>query len=209
MGRPLARTWLWIAASIAALVVVALAWSLGRTPVAPAPEQPATAEPARRPSPGPPPSAAPPADEEAVPPGELVLREHPVDLEKLRRELPNNLYWEEGAPTEDEAVLQRRAEQVRTRRARAARITANEAPPEEIDQHYDERERLSRDYLTFATRVLEEYGPQLSEQEQGLYTLTVQLHRARLDELPRQRAEAHARWTEAEKRRAAWREAQR
>lgn len=157
------------------------------------------------PSPKPPPRAPPPPLEPA---GPFVgdARPHPVNLQRLRAELPDNLYWLEGAPTTDEEALRDRADRTRARKELAARIQANDATPEEIASYYAQRERLSSDFVAFAARVLELYGDTLPEQERGLYTLTVQLHRARLDELPKQREEALARYAEAERRRAQWRE---
>ena len=49
-----------------------------------------------------------------------------------------------------------------------------------------------------------ESGERLSEEELGLYTLSLQMHRTRLDELPRQEQEALARKAVQDERREKW-----
>ncbi|MEM6732266.1 MAG: hypothetical protein AAF658_11975 [Myxococcota bacterium] len=116
---------------------------------------------------------------------------HPVDLDKIREELPDNLYWMLGVPTENEAILERRKRWKDHDATLKGRVTSGTAAREEIDEYFARRERMSRDFVTFATRVLERYGDELPEQELGLYGLSVRMHVTRLEELPKERVRAY------------------
>jgi len=119
---------------------------------------------------------------------------YPVDLDVLRRELPNNRYWEDGAPTSDPEVAKARAARAEAGNARLGRIQANEAPPEEIRAYYADRRALSRDYLALAEHVLATRGAALPERDRGMFELSVQLHRDRLRQIDRDESDALGRW---------------
>ncbi|WNG26031.1 hypothetical protein F0U62_19885 [Cystobacter fuscus] len=138
-------------------------------------------------------------------PAPEAAREHPVNLEKLREQMPDNLYWELGAPTKDPEILRRREEQTRHWNALLGKVQSNTATEEEIHQYYDHRRAVSEDFIAFASRVLQEHGAQLSEQERGLYELSIQMHRTRLEEIPRQVQDALARKETQDRRREEWR----
>ncbi|WP_232537657.1 hypothetical protein [Cystobacter fuscus] len=171
-------------------------------PVAPTPSRPVApqATVAGEPDAG---SSAPAPEPEQVPALEAA-REHPVNLEKLREQMPDNLYWELGAPTKDPEILHRREEQARRWNALLGKVQSNTATEEEIHQYYDHRRAVSEDFIAFASRVLQEHGAQLSEQERGLYALSIQMHRTRLDEIPRQVEDALARKATQDQRREEW-----
>ncbi len=212
------KTLPWLAVlAAAAVLVAAVLWSMsgGEPPPPPPPEQtrappPSTApriDAPREPQTAPPVLAQGPADS-GVPP-EPVLeappQEHPVNLAKLREQLPGNLYWEEGVPTQDPEVLRRRTDTARKWNALFGKVQSGTATEEEIHQYYDYRRQLSEDYVAFASLVLQQHGAQLPEQEQGLYELSIRMHRTRLEELPRQVDEALARKKLQDERREAWR----
>jgi hypothetical protein len=127
-----------------------------------------------------------------------------VDLERLRAELPDNLYWKTGSPTDDPDVLRERAEEDRRWNDLYGKVLSNTASEDEIHRYYDHRRRISEDAIQFATRVLQEFGDQLSEEEKGLYALSVRMHRTRLDEIPREISDALARKAAQDKRREEW-----
>lgn len=133
-----------------------------------------------------------------------AAREPPVNLEKLREQMPDNLYWELGAPTKDPELLERREEQARRWNALLGKVQSNTATEEEIHQYYDHRRAVSEDFIAFASRVLQEHGARLSEQERGLYELSIQMHRTRLEEIPRQEDDALARKALQDRRREQW-----
>lgn len=137
-------------------------------------------------------------------PAEAPAR-HPVDLEKLRELLPGNLYWEMGVPTKDPEVLRKRDEEGRRWNELYGKVLSNTATEQEIHQYYEHRRKVSEDSIAFASLVLEQYGAQLPEQEQGLYALSIRMHRTRLEELPRQIEEALARKNLQDQRRQEWR----
>lgn len=118
---------------------------------------------------------------------------YPVNLDALRARLPDNRYWALGAPTSDPAAARARAERARRDNAAFGRIQANEATPEEIRAYYAERRALSKDYLELAQLVLAEQGDQLPERDRGLFELSATLHRARLQQIDRDEADALAR----------------
>jgi len=130
--------------------------------------------------------------------------DYPVDLEALRARLPDNLYWQLGQPTRDPAILERRAEEERRWNELYGKVLSNGASEEEINRYYDHRRRVSEDYVEFATLVLQEHGDRLSDRDRGMYELSVKLHSARLEEIPRQTADALARREAHQQRREEW-----
>jgi hypothetical protein len=140
-----------------------------------------------------------------APPSESPPSQHPVDLDKLRERLPGNLYWELAAPTKDPEVLRKRAQEAQRWNALYGKVQSNTATDEEIHQYYDHRRQVSEDFIAFASLVLQEHGAQLSEQERGLYELSIQMHRTRLAELPGQVEGALERARLQAQRREAWR----
>jgi len=126
-----------------------------------------------------------------------------VDLDALREAMPDNTFWELAAPTDDPAVLEaRRAHKDRLNRA-LGRVMSNTGTEAEVRSYYEERERISSDYVTFMTRLLDAYGDVLPERDRGFAALARDMHRARLEEMPRHlrealdRREAHAAAREA------------
>jgi hypothetical protein len=181
--------------------------------VAPAPVETAPGTPSALAPASTPPVPAPAWDSEALTqPAQGLMSEaeapaagYPVNLEALRARFPDNLYWAAAAPTKDPEVLQARAEQERRQNTLFGKIQAGDASEAEIHQYYDFRRQLSEDFLVFAGTVLSEYGSQLPERDQGVLELSIQMHRGRLKELPRQREEALARRQLQERRREEWR----
>ncbi|MCC6556575.1 MAG: hypothetical protein IT372_26750 [Polyangiaceae bacterium] len=198
-----------LAASLAGAVLL-----FGRTGSAPVPARaPAPAAPrppaaapldAPRAARGAAPRADPGDDATGADPDPASGGEYPVDLEALRARMPDNLYWLLGAPTDDPMVLQQRAEEEVRWNELFGKVQSGTASEEEIADYYDHRQRLSEDYLAFATAVLEEHRDDLPERDVGLYELSRDLHRKRLAEIPRQLEAALARKKEQDERRAAW-----
>src|SRR5262245_60646905 len=129
---------------------------------------------------------------------------YPVDLEQLRARLPDNAYWEMGAPTEDPEKLKSRAEHARRMNELYGKILSGTGTEDEIHRYYEERRRISQDYIQFAATVLAEHGDRLPEQDRGLYQLTIQMHRDRLAAIPRDIAQAIARKREQDRKREEW-----
>ncbi|SEK45948.1 hypothetical protein SAMN05444354_101630 [Stigmatella aurantiaca] len=189
--------WLWLAAPRE---------TPGATAPAPAPAgQASLPPPALAPASKPSEPAPPPAQSLMAEPAEAPAAGYPVNMETLRSRIPDNLYWTTAAPTKDPRELQARAEQERRQNTLFGKIQAGDATEEEIHQYYDFRRKLSEDYLVFAGMLLSEYGSQLPERDEGVLELSVQMHRGRLKELPRQREEALARRELQERRREEWR----
>ncbi|RKH67031.1 hypothetical protein [Corallococcus aberystwythensis] len=123
---------------------------------------------------------------------------YPVDLESLRAKLPGNLYWENDVPTKDPEELRRREAVKAKWNALFGKVQSNEATEQEVHQYFEHRRQVSEDAIAFATTVLRDYGDKLPSEHRGLLELSVNLHRARLSELPRhesdalERREAHA-----------------
>lgn len=140
--------------------------------------------------------AAPP-DEEPAP--------YPVDLEALRAKLPGNLYFELDAPTKDPAELSRREGVKAKWNALYGKVLSNEATEEEVHQYYEHRRQVSEDAITFATTMLQDYGDKLPSEHRGLLELSVNMHRTRLAEIPRQESDALARREAHAQRQKEWR----
>ncbi len=118
---------------------------------------------------------------------------YPVQLDALRARIPNNRYWALGAPTSDPAVAKLRAARAEQDNRALGRITANEATPEEIRAYYAERRAISKDYLEVSELVLKEQGDTLPERDRGMFELSANLHRSRLQQIERDQADALAR----------------
>jgi len=142
---------------------------------------------ARRPGPEIDPEASP------DPAFERALRWSAVDLDAVRRALPDNLYWEMSAPTSDPSVEQRREEERARWNEEYGKVLSGTASEEEIHDYYALRRRISEDAVEFAGHLLEHYGDVLPERGVGLLELADRLHRARLEEMPRRIAEARER----------------
>ncbi|WPB80774.1 hypothetical protein KYC5002_16760 [Archangium violaceum] len=217
-GRPKILPWLLGAAAVVLLVLVLVGVLFASPSTDDAPGQESRAAVPEQRAPAPEPWAAPTSSALATVQGDAGLpanpiaeaapsetpARHPVDLEKLRTLLPNNLYWETGVPTKDPEVLRKRDEEGKRWNALYGKVQSNTATEQEIHQYYEHRRQVSEDAIAFATTVLEQYGTQLPDQEQGLYALSIRMHRTRLEELPRQIEDALSRKGAQDQRREAW-----
>jgi hypothetical protein len=131
-----------------------------------------------------------------------------LDLDAVRAALPNNLYWKMAAPTKDPELLRWREEERARWNVEYGKVLSNTATDEEIDAYFAGRKRLSDDYLEFVVHVLTNYGGAIPREGVALLKLAGEMHAARLEELPRQIAEAHARREAHEAARRAWLEEQ-
>lgn len=118
---------------------------------------------------------------------------YPVDLEDLRARLPDNRYWELGAPTSDPEVTRARAERAKRDNELFGRTQTGEATEQEIRAYYAERRRISEDYLRLSLVVLAEKSDQLPERDRGMFELSAKMHRDRLAQIERDLADALAR----------------
>jgi hypothetical protein len=140
----------------------------------------------------------------ASPPVPLVDEGYPVNLERLRAELPRNRYWLDSAPTKDPVVLERREAEAAGWNDLHGKVLSGTATSDEIRAWVDHRRQVSEDAIEFAQRVLDEHGSELPDRDRGLLELAIDMHRTRLAELPRQESEAEARKVEQDRRRAEW-----
>jgi len=213
------------AVAIAVLVVAgAIAWLwLGRTPAVPEPVT-APVPVAEAPAAEPPSdeslaaeSAAPsdPAQDEAQPDAEdlhpPLVSEEPdsesfpsIDLEAARKALPDNLYWETAAPTQDPRLLGDRERAQKYWNEQYGKVLSGEGTEEEIKAFYDRRMQLSSDYVRFVDYVLDHQGKELSDSDLKLLGVAKRLHLARLAEVPRRMQEALDRKAKQDAAREAW-----
>jgi hypothetical protein len=127
-----------------------------------------------------------------------------VDLEAVRAAMPDNIYWTMSVPTDNPAVLQEREEERKRWNTEYGKVLSNTATAEEIDAYYAHRQRLSNDYIEFGVHLLEHYGEDLPRQDVALLKVAIELHVARLEEIPRQIIEAHERAQAHDAARRAW-----
>ena len=130
---------------------------------------------------------------------------YPVDLERLRAQLPDNLYWQLGAPTDDPRELQARADEQERWEVLFGKVQSNTASEEEVLRYYEHRRRVSEDYIQLASLVLAQHGDELPERDQGMYELSIEMHRSRLAEIPRLIEDALARKQAQDRARDEWR----
>jgi hypothetical protein len=127
-----------------------------------------------------------------------------VDLEELRKALPDNVYFELSAPTNDpDLIAERQAERERWN-VEYGKILSGTGTEKEIRDYYDQRALLSTDYVEFTTYLLDHYTNELPERDVGLLQLARRLHLARLEEIPRKVEEALERKREQDAVREAW-----
>jgi hypothetical protein len=113
-----------------------------------------------------------------------------IDLREAQAVMPDNMYWEHGAPTSDPAVLEAREQEEKRRNEEYGKVLSGDANEAEVLAYYDYREHLSKDYLEFAEWMRNRYGDGISEQFRGLLDLSIKLHTARLAQIPLDRDEA-------------------
>ena len=127
-----------------------------------------------------------------------------VDLDEVRKALPDNLYWQLAAPTQDPKLLEWRDAEHDRWNVEYGKVLSGTGTEDEVRAYYDHRARVSGDYVEFATYLLDHYGGQLPEQDVGLLKLARQLHLARLEEIPRKVEEALDHQRAQAAARAAW-----
>jgi hypothetical protein len=141
---------------------------------------------------GEPPAAPPPAGAGDAA-SELPLGLGAVDLEAVRAALPDNLYWQTAAPTQDAQLLEEREREKAFRNEQYGKILSGTGTEEEILDYYGHRMRVSTDYVAFTDYLLEHQGSDLTDQDLTLLHLARRLQLARLEEIPRKIEEAKER----------------
>ena len=116
-----------------------------------------------------------------------------VDLDALRKKLPDNLYRKHGVPTDEPKELERRALDDHDWNVRLGKVQSNTASEPEIARYYDHRRQLSHDYAELSRTILTDYGPNLDEQNKGVFGLAAQMNEQRLKQLPLEESRALAR----------------
>ena len=135
---------------------------------------------------------------------DVAVRWSQVDLEAVREAMPDNLFWTLGAPTTDPGVERERAEERARWNEAYGKVLSGTASEDEIHAYYEQRHRLSADYVEFARHLLESYGDVLPARDVGLLDLSVKMHHARLQQMPRRLTEALERKHEQDRLREAW-----
>ena len=137
-------------------------------------------------------------------PGDLASAWESVDMDEIRRAMPENTYWTMSAPTTDERVIREREEERARWNAEYGKMLSGNASEEEIRAYYAHRQRLSADYVEFTSYVLDHYQDDLSDQDLGLLELARRLHLHRLAEYPKETQRAFERKAEQDAAREAW-----
>ena len=156
-----------------------------------------------------PPSSAPDAPAAGDAPSELPLGLGAVDLAAVRAALPDNLYWQTAAPTQDPQLLEEREREKAFRNEQYGKILSGTGTEEEILDYYDHRMRVSTDYVAFTDYLLEHYGSDLTDQDLTLLHVARRLQLARLEEIPRKIEEARERMAVQTETRNKWLEEER
>lgn len=122
--------------------------------------------------------------EELFPEGDPAWAWAKVDLDGIRNDIPENLYWTYGAPTQDESLLALREESKAHWKAQFAKVLSNTATEQEIEDYYAHQQAISTDYVEFATILLNRHHQDLPERDYAMQTLARNLHLGRLEEIP-------------------------
>jgi len=137
--------------------------------------------------------------------GEMPPSIGSVDLEEVRKAIPDNTYWKYSSPTKDEKVIEEREAERERWNVEYGKVLSGNASDDEIRAYYDQRAKLFGDYVEFASYLLDHYKEHLSEQDETLLNLALRLNRARLEEIPRKVTEAFERKRQQDAAREAWR----
>jgi hypothetical protein len=137
-------------------------------------------------------------------PADLGLGWEAVNMDDVRKAMPDNLYWKMSVPTDDPDILKWREEERARWNVQYGKVLSGTASEDEIRAYYDQRAQLAGDYIEFATYLLDHYGDTLSERDVKLLQLAVKLNRARVEEIPRKVEEAMARKQQQDAARAQW-----
>lgn len=197
---------------VALAVAGAVAWLwLERAPATPE-QGPVPIEVAEAPATDVPAASEPEPEPELHPPlapeGEGAMDEPTpfasIDLEAVREALPDNLYWETAAPTQDPRLLGDRERAKTHWNDQYGKMLSGTGTEEEIKAFFDHRMQLSSDSVRFVDWVIEHQGDELSEQDLSLLHVAKRLHLARLEEVPRRMQEALDRKAKQDAAREAW-----
>ncbi len=127
-----------------------------------------------------------------------------VDMDEVRKAMPDNFYWKLSAPSKDPQVLEERDAERARWNVEWGKILSGTASEEEIRAFYDQRARLSGDYIEFTSYLLDHYREKLPERDIGLLELARRMHNSRLEEIPRKYEEALERKRQQDAAREAW-----
>ncbi len=151
--------------------------------------------------------ASAPAPQEEVPYIEGMVWGD-LDLREAKALMPDNIYWQQGAPTKDPAELARREEEKKRRNEEYGRVLAGDANESEIRSYYDYKKRVSEDYLEFSEFMARRYRDSDHKEMVGMLDLATKMHAEKLKQLSAELEDALARAREREKIREDWRRQQ-
>ena len=87
------------------------------------------------------------------------------------------------------------------------KVQSGTATLSEIETYFAQRQKMSEAAIAFSMRALEG-ADAMTEEQRGLYELSVRMHKTRLEEIPRRKAEAIARKEAQDTKRAEWKASQ-
>jgi hypothetical protein len=128
-----------------------------------------------------------------------------IDLREAKALMPDNIYWQQGAPTKDPEELARREAEKKKRNEEYGRVLAGDASEEEVQAYYDYKKRVSEDYLEFSEFMARRYKSTDHKEMVGLLDMAMKMHAEKLNQLPAELEDALARAREREKLREDWR----
>jgi hypothetical protein len=131
-----------------------------------------------------------------------------IDLREAQAIMPDNLYWQLGAPTSDPAVLAAREEEKKRRNEEYGQVLSGDANEDQVNAYYDYREQISTDFLELSEWMKNRYAGKVNDEFEGMLDLSIKLHKARLAQIVADRQDAIARSREREKIREDWRRQQ-
>jgi hypothetical protein len=131
-----------------------------------------------------------------------------IDLREAKALMPDNIYWQQGAPTKDPEELARRDAERKKRNEEYGRVLAGDASEDEVRAYYDHKKRVSEDYLEFSEFMARRYKSSDHKDMVGMLDLATKMHAEKLAQLPAELEDALARAREREKMREDWRRQQ-
>ena len=131
-----------------------------------------------------------------------------IDLREAQAVMPDNLYWQLGAPTNDPEILAAREEEKKRRNEEYGLVLSGDANEAQVNAYYDYREQISTDFLELSEWMKNRYAGKVDDEFEGLLDLSIRLHKVRLAQIPQDREDALVRSREREKIREEWRRQQ-
>lgn len=129
---------------------------------------------------------------------------YPVDLVEIKQRMPNNSYWELYEPSTNPEIIEYRKQEQEKWNKEYGKVLAGDASSGDIENYFARQQKISEDQLEFLGYLKKNYSSRLPERDLGLIDLGINLHTARLQQIPRDKKNAYAKKHDQDAKRTAY-----